>query len=136
MKASLVPGVSTTQKITIDEPRTIAFLGEEGRVYSTPSMVRDVEYTALQLVGEHLDEGESSVGTHVSMDHLGATPLGAWVEVQLTVADVDRRKVTLEAEVRDGVEVVGRGRHVRFVIDVERHRKRLEAKLQALSGRR
>jgi len=118
MKASLVSGVSTTQKITVDEPRTIAFLGKEGRVYSTPSMVRDVEYTALQLVGEYLDEGESSVGTHVSMDHLGATPLGAWVEVQLTVTDVDRRKVTREAEVRDAVEVVGRGRHVRFVIDV------------------
>ena len=136
MKASLAPGVETTQKITIDEPRTISFLGDEGRVYSTPSMVRDVEYTALQLIGEHLDEGESSVGMHVSMDHLGATPLGAWVEVRLSVTDVDRRKVTLEAEVRDAVEVVGRGRHVRFVIDVERHRKRLEAKLQELSGGR
>ncbi len=89
MKATLVPGVSTTPKITVDEPRTIAFLGEEDRVYSTPSMVRDVECTALQLVGEHLDEGESSVGTHVSMDHLGATPLGAWVEVQESVVEPD-----------------------------------------------
>ena len=134
MKSSLAPGARTTRKITVDEPRTIAFLGEEGRVYSTPSMVKDVEYTAKELLDGHIDDGESTVGIHISIDHLGATPLGAWVEVSLEVTEIDRRKVTIEAEVRDSVEVVGRGRHVRFVIDIERHRKNLDAKLEKLAG--
>lgn len=104
------------------------------RLYSTPSMVRDIEYTCLSLIQEHLDEGESSVGVRVEVEHLGATPLGQWVEVDVAVTGIDRRKVSLSAEVRDAVEVVGRGSHVRFVIDVERHRKRLEEKMERLEG--
>lgn len=134
MKSTLAPGLTRVVRITVDEPRTIAFLGEEGRVYSTPSMVKDVEYESLRFLAEHLDEGESSVGIHVSIDHLGATPIGAWVEIELTVKGVDRRKVTLEASVRDAVEDVGKGSHVRFVIDVERHRKRLRDKIEKLAG--
>jgi predicted thioesterase len=129
MKSTLASGVSRTDRITIDADRTIGFLGEALRVYSTPSMVRDIEYASLSLIQDHLDEGESSVGIHVSVDHLGATPLGQWVDVSLRVTEVDRRKVTLEAEVRDGVEVVGRGRHVRFVIDVALHSERLKEKM-------
>ena len=87
------------------------------RLYSTPSMVRDIEYTCLNLIQEHLDESESSVGIHVAVDHLAATPLGQWVDVEVTVSEVDGRKVTLLASVRDAVEEVGRGEHVRFVID-------------------
>ena len=134
MKATLEAGITRTETIRIDEARTIAFLGEELRIYSTPSMVRDVEYTSLTLLDEHLDEGESSVGIHVAMDHMGATPLGEEVEVQVTATAVEGRKVTLEAEVRDALEVVGRGRHVRFVIEVAKHAERLEAKVAKLRG--
>ena len=133
MRSTLEPGTSRTERITIDRDRTIGFLGEEMRLYSTPSMVRDVEYTCLRLIQEHLDEGESSVGTHVALDHLAATPLGQWVDVEVTVSEVDGRKVALLANVRDAVEQVGRGEHVRFVIDVEKHRKRLHKKLAQLS---
>lgn len=132
MKSTLVAGVSRTERIDIDATRTIAFLGEELRVYSTPSMVSDVEYASLHLIDEHLDEGESSVGIHVSVDHLGATPLGAWVDVTVTVTEVDGRKVILSAEVRDAVEQVGRGTHQRYVIDVARHGERLQKKVERL----
>ena len=133
MRSTLEPGTSRTERITIDRDRTIGFLGEEMRLYSTPSMVRDVEYTCLRLIQEHVDEGESSVGIHVAVDHVAATPLGQWVDVEVTVSEVDGRKVTLLASVRDGVEEVGRGEHVRFVIDVEKHRKRLQKKLAQLA---
>jgi len=132
MRSTLEPGTSRTERITIDRDRTIGFLGEEMRLYSTPSMVRDVEYTCLRLIEGHLDEGESSVGIHVALDHLAATPLGQWVDVEVTVSELDGRKVTLLASVRDAVEEVGRGEHVRFVIDVEKHRKRLRKKLAQL----
>jgi len=134
MRSSLEPGTSRTERITIDRDRTIGFLGEEMRLYSTPSMVRDVEYTCLSLIEEHLDEGESSVGIHVAIDHLAATPLGQWVDVEVTVSEVDGRKVTLLANVHDAVEQVGRGQHVRFVIDVEKHRTRLQKKLSQLDA--
>ncbi len=80
MKDSLVAGISTTAKILIDQERTIAFMGDEGRVYATPSMVLDIEYTARNWLMEYLDEGEDTVGTHVSVDHIGATVEGDTVE--------------------------------------------------------
>ena len=132
MKDSLTPGVFWIQRIQVDKKRTIAFLGEEGRVYSTPAMVKDIEYTSLQLLQRYLDQGESSVGVHVSVDHLGATPLEAWVEIRVEIESIDRRKVRLSSEVRDSFEIVGKGIHERFVIDVLRHRKRLVEKIANL----
>jgi predicted thioesterase len=128
MKPSLVPGVRRTERIEIDRPRTIGFLGDEMRVYSSPSMVGDVEYASLRLVQEHLDEGESSLGIRVALDHLAPTPLGEWVEIHLEIQSVEGRKVRLEAEVRDAFDVVGRAEHVRFVIDVAKHAERLKAR--------
>ena len=132
MKDSLTPGVFWIQRIQVDKKRTIAFLGEEGRVYSTPAMGKDIEYTSLQLLQRYLDQGESSVGVHVSVDHLGATPLEAWVEIRVEIESIDRRKVRLSSEVRDSFEIVGKGIHERFVIDVLRHRKRLVEKIANL----
>ncbi|HSF16987.1 MAG TPA: hotdog domain-containing protein [Vicinamibacteria bacterium] len=132
MKPTLAPGIAREERITVDRDRTISFLGEDLRLYSTPSMVRDIEYTALRLIQEHLGEGESSVGVHIEVDHLAATPLGQEVAVEVTVVAIEGRKISLEAKVRDAVEDVGRGRHVRFVIDVARHAKRLREKLERL----
>jgi predicted thioesterase len=134
MKSTLAPGASRCDRILVDRPRTIGFLGEETRIYSTPSMVGDVEYACMRLVQEHLDEGESSVGIHVEVDHLAATPLGEEVEVEVRVESVEGRRVTLLAEVRDRIEIVGRGRHVRFVIDVARHAERLREKTRRLAA--
>ena len=132
MKASLAPGVRRTERVTVDESNTISFLGDDLRVYSTPPMVHDIEYACHRLVGEHLDPGETSLGVHVSVDHLGATPIGHRVDVTVTVRCVDGRKVTLDAEVRDECEVVGRGTHVRVVTDVERLRRKVDAKRERL----
>lgn len=112
----------------MDRERTISFLGEAMRVYSTPSMVDDMEYACYRLLEEHLDDGESSVGIHVAMDHVGATPLGEDVRISVAVETVDGRKVTFRSEIRDAVETVGRGEHVRFVIDREQHAQRLADK--------
>jgi len=132
MHSSLKAGVERSERITVERERTIAFLGEDKRVYSTPAMVSDVEYACYRLIEAHLEPGESSLGIHVAVDHLGPTPLGAEVTVRVRVSAIEERKVTLEAEVSDAAEIVGRGRHVRFVIDVARHEKRLKAKIDAL----
>ena len=134
MKESLTAGVTATQKIAIDRDRTIGFMGDEGRVYSTPSMVRDIEYTCHELLNEHLDDGENSVGTHVSVDHIGATVEGDEVEVSITITAVEGRAVSFEATVKDSLEEVGRGVHNRFVVDVQKTYERLTEKRKKVMG--
>ena len=128
MKDSLKPGLSRTETVNVDTGRTIAFLGEQMRVYSTPSMVSDMEYTCFRLLAEHLQDTQSSVGIQVAMDHIGATPLDQDVRVHVEVVKMDGRKVSFSAEIRDAVEVVGRGTHTRYVIDTEQHARRIADK--------
>ena len=128
MKQSLKPGLELKKSVTVDEARCIGFMGKEGMVYATPRMVSDVEYACRDFLLAHLDAGEDSVGAHVSIDHLAATPLGLTVEISAKVVEVDRRKVTFEFTVHDPVEQCGRGKHVRFVVETAKSRERLAAK--------
>ena len=128
MKASLKTGIEAKKTVLVDESRRIGFMGKEGAVYATPRMVSDVEYTCRDFLLEHLDPGEDSVGTHVSIDHLAATPMGLSVTVEIRIAEVDRRKVSFDFSVKDPIEEVGRGRHVRFVVETAKTRERLAAK--------
>jgi predicted thioesterase len=128
MKNSLKAGLSFSKTIAVDEARCIGFMGKEGMVYATPKMVSDVEYACRDFLLEHLDAGEDSVGTHVSIDHLAATPLGLKVSVEVRVAEMDRRKVSFAFSVKDPLEEVGRGTHVRFIVETAKTRARLAAK--------
>ena len=128
MKSSLLPGLSFTKRVAIDEARCISFMGRENMVYATPRMVSDVEYACRDWLLGHLDAGEDSVGAHVAIDHLGATPPGVEVVIEAKVASIDRRRVAFEYTVRDPLEEVGRGVHVRFVVDTAKSRERIGAK--------
>jgi fluoroacetyl-CoA thioesterase len=127
MKSSLKKDLSFSKSVLVDESRVIAFMGKEAAVYATPRMVSDVEHTCRDLLLEHLDAGEDSVGAHVSIDHLAPTPMGMRVTIEVKVAEVDRRKVVFEFSVKD-IEEVGRGKHVRFVVETAKTRERLAAK--------
>jgi predicted thioesterase len=128
MKESLVAGIAATARIDIDAARTIDFMGDEGRVYATPELVRDIEMTCRDLLLEHLDDGEDSVGTRVEIDHIGATLMGMWVEISVTVTGVEGRAVSFEISARDNLEDVARGKHNRFVVDVAKTAERLKGK--------
>ena len=128
MKSSLKKDLVFSKSVLVDESRVIGFMGKEAAVYATPRMVSDVEYTCRDLLLEHLDAGEDSVGAHVSIDHLAPTPIGLAVRIEVRVAEVDRRKVVFEFSVKDPLEEVGRGRHVRFVVETAKTRERLAAK--------
>jgi fluoroacetyl-CoA thioesterase len=130
MKLSLKTGISATRRFVVDRERTIDFMGEKARVYATPMLVRDIEHTCRDLLLEHLDPGEDSVGTRVEIDHLAATLLGMQVEITVKVVDVQGRAVTLEVTGRDGVDDICRGKHGRFVVDVAKTEQRLAAKAQ------
>ena len=134
MKDSLQPGLETTQRITIDKDRTIGFMGEELRVYSTPSMVLDIERSCKDLLAPHIDDGENSVGARVEIDHLGATLNGMWVDVHATISEIDRRRVLFDVEVHDQLgDKVGACKHTRFVVDLAKQKERLDAKRARLA---
>ena len=128
MKPSLRPGLSKVKRIVVDGDRTIAFMGEEGRVYATPSLVRDIEHTCRDLLMEHADPGEDSVGMEISVRHAAPTLMGMQVEITATVAAVENRKVTFEISAKDEIEPISTGTHTRFVVDVGKTHERLKAK--------
>jgi predicted thioesterase len=128
MKPSLQPGASMTRRIAIDRNRTIGFMGEDARVYATPSMILDIEKTCRDLIMEHADAGEDSVGIEVSVKHLAATLPGMNVEIVVKVASVEGRKVLFEVSAKDELEAISTGTHSRFVVDVGKTIERLKAK--------
>ena len=128
MKPSLQPGVALTRRILIDRDRTISFMGEDARVYATPSMILDIEHTCRELILQHADTGEDSVGTEVAVKHLAATLPGMTVEISVKVTAVEGRKVVFEVSARDELEPISGGTHSRFVVDVGKTVERLKAK--------
>ena len=128
MKPTLTVGTTVTRSMPVDRERTIAFLGEGARVYATPMLVRDIEVVARELVLPHLADGQDTVGTRVEIDHLAATPLGMEVEITVTLASIHGRGLLFEVSARDSVDLVCRGKHQRFVVDVRATEARVAAK--------
>ena len=134
MSDTLQPGLTATTRITVDSARTIGFMGEDLRVYSTPSLLYDVEVACRELILPHVGEGKDSVGTRVEFDHVGATLLGMWVEITVKLTEVNGPAVTFEFSARDAVEEVARGKHNRFVVGLEKTAQRLKAKQAKAAG--
>lgn len=128
MKATLRPGVSRVGRIVVDRDRTIGFMGEEGRVYGTPFLVRDIEHTCRDLLLDHADVGEDSVGMEISARHTAPTLMGMTAEITATVTAVEGRKVSFEISAKDELEPIATGSHIRFVVDVAKTHERLKAK--------
>ena len=128
MKNSLQTGATANTALTVDRERTIDFMGEKARVYATPMLVRDIEIACRNLLLQHLDAGEDSVGTRVELDHLAATLMGMKVELTVSIAEVQGRAVTFDVTGRDSIEAICRGRHNRFIVDVKKTESRLAAK--------
>lgn len=128
MKPSLLPGLEFRRAVAVDAGRCIAFMGDDCRVYATPSIIHDVEYACRDGLLAHLDPGEDSVGTRVDVEHVGPGLLGDEAAIEIRIAAVEGRRVTFEAKVACGGEEVLRGRHERFVVDTAKVRERLLAK--------
>ena len=134
MKATLRPGVSRVNRITVNRDRSIGFMGEEGRVYGTPYLVGDIEQTCRELLLEHGDAGEDLVGTDIAIKHLAPTLLGMSVEITVTVSALEGRKVSFDVSAKDEVEQICSGTHGRFVVDVGKTIERLKAKAAKRAG--
>ena len=129
MSDSLKTGLSATRHVDIDRDRTISFMGDECRVYATPKLLYDIEFVCRDLLLEHIEQGKDSVGTRVELDHVGATLMGMWVDISVTLTEVNGNAVSFDFSARDAVEEIARGKHNRFIVGIEKTAQRLKAKL-------
>jgi len=134
MSDTLKPGLTATRRVDIDAGRTISFMGDDCRVYSTPNLLYDIEMACRDLILEHVEAGKDSVGTRVELDHVGATLLGMWAEITVTLTEVNGAALSFEFTARDALEEVARGKHNRFVVGVEKTAQRLKAKQAKAAG--
>ena len=92
MKQGLRPGVSKVKRFIVDRDRTTGFMGEEGRVYGTPELGRDIEYACREIMLEYADPGEDSVGIEIAVRHTAPTLPGMVVDITATVTAVEGRR--------------------------------------------
>lgn len=131
MKTTLKAGIAGKRAFHVGRDSTIGFMGEDARVYATPMLVRDIEIACRDLLLEHLDAGEDSVGTRVELDHLAPTLEGSEVVIEVKLAELVSRAATFEIVATEKGVPVGRGRHARFIVDVAKTRERLQKKRAA-----
>jgi fluoroacetyl-CoA thioesterase len=123
-------GLVGERDIQVTPEHTARHLGSGNvSVLATPEMIRLMEGAAVRAVDPLLPEGYQTVGVHVDVDHLAATPLGMKVRVRAELLQVDGRKLTFHVEAFDEVEKVGEGTHQRMIIDLAKFKQRVEAKL-------
>ncbi len=132
MKPSLQPGISLVRRVLVEKEKTISFMGEEGRVYATPHLIGDIEYTCRNLILEHADANEDSVGTEVAIKHLAPALLGSAIEITATVTAVEGRKVSFAVTAKDEIDTISSGSHMRFVVNTAKTIERLKAKAAKL----
>ncbi len=135
MKDSLKPGMTVSREYSVDESRTIDFMGDDMRVYATPALVTDAEVTCLEFLLEHTEDGENSVGVSISVNHTAATPLGMTVTITATVVKIDGPRIDFEFTAHDGLDDVGNGKHSRFVVPVKVLEKRVREKIARFKGK-
>jgi len=136
MKDTLRVGTTFKRRLTVDRERTISFMGEEGRVYSTPNLIRDVEHACRDCILAHADPGEDSVGMEVALKHLAPTLPDMEVEITVTVSAVEKRKIVFDVSVKDALEPISAGSHTRFVVDTAKTIERLKAKAAKVAAAR
>ena len=134
MKDTLKQGIEYTHKFTISNSKTVPVLYPESEeflampeVFATGYMIGLIEWTCIKAINPHLDwPKEQTVGTHIDVNHIAATPPGFEVTVKVKLIEVDGRKLVFGVEAHDGVDLISQGRHERFII----YKEKFDAKMK------
>jgi fluoroacetyl-CoA thioesterase len=114
----IAPGLFAEFKHTVTDIDTASHWGSGGLpVFSTPSLVGLMESTAVVALRGHLPPGQTTVGAHIDVRHLVATPVGMEVHARAELVAIDARKLTFKIQAWDEVELIGEATHDRFLID-------------------
>ena len=137
MRDSLKPGLTHQFTFTVSENKTVPHLYPESalfrempRVLATGYLVGLMEWACIEALRPHLDwPREQSLGTHVNLSHVAATPPGLTITVDVRLDKVEGRKLGFTLSAHDGVDIISEGTHERHVIDVERFNAKVAAKM-------
>jgi fluoroacetyl-CoA thioesterase len=136
MKGTLKPGIEYTHKFTISTTKTVPALYPESEeflampeVFATGYMVGLIEWTCIKAINPHLNwPKEQTVGTHIDISHIAATPTGLEVTAKVKLIEVDGRKLVFEVEADDGIDLISQGKHERFIILKEKFDSKMQDK--------
>jgi fluoroacetyl-CoA thioesterase len=136
MKDTLKPGIEYVHKFRVPQSKTVPALYPESEefvvmpeVFATGFLVGFLEWACIKAVKPHLDwPSEQTVGTHIDVSHLAATPPGLEVTAKVKLVEVDGRRLVFEVEAHDGVDLISRGKHERFVINKEKFDAKMKQK--------
>lgn len=123
----LKEGLTHTSKVTVAPANCASAVGSGGLdVFATPSMVALMENAAMNAVAPFLPEGSTTVGVEINTTHIKPSALGAVIEATATLTAIEGRKLLFNVEARDAIGTIGKGTHVRFIVDIERFMAKLE----------
>lgn len=135
MKDSLTAGLEQTLTYRVPLEKTVPHLYPEAvpfrempEVFATGFMVGFIEWACMEALVPYLEEGERTVGTMINVTHEAATPPGMEVTVRVRCVGVDGKRTLWEIEARDELDLISKGTHERFTINLEKFTARLKAK--------
>jgi predicted thioesterase len=126
----IAAGLSGSAELVVGEQHTAPRIGSgKVRVLATPVMINLIEAAALAAVEHLLPEGYQSLGTHLDVHHVAATPVGMRVRATAEVVKTENRTVYFRVEARDEKDLIGHGTHERVVVNVAKFDQRVQRKL-------
>jgi fluoroacetyl-CoA thioesterase len=126
----IAPGLQGTVELVVAEEHTAPSIGSgKVRVLATPVMINLFEAAALKAIEHLLQPGYQSLGTHLDVHHVAATPVGMRVRAVAEVTKVNGRTVTFKLSASDQVDRIGHGTHERVVVNVAKFDARVRKKL-------
>jgi len=127
----IAPGMSREETFRVEEQHTAYHIGSgDEKVLGTPWMISFMERVSNRLVAENLSKDQMSVGVHVDVRHLAATPMKVEIRVRAEVLEVVKNRVKLSIEAWDSQEKIGEGTHLRVVVEKTRFMARVLAKIE------
>jgi predicted thioesterase len=130
MRGKIEVGGTYQSQTRVEEWMTAEKAGNKGvPVLSTPMLIQLVEEAAMQSVAHALDPDEITLGTHVDLAHLAATPVGLIVRTEVEILKFDGRRIEYAFTAFDEREKIAEGTHERYVTSRDKFRERLEEKL-------
>ena len=98
-------------------------------VYATPCMAALMEGAACQAIADALDDGLTTVGTELNLNHISATPVGLSVRAEAEVTAVDGKCISFTIHAYDEAGEIGNATHKRFIVNAERFLNKTYSKL-------
>src|SRR3954467_10182220 len=129
LETKLHAGVRGSAELIVGEEHTAPRVGS-GRIHvlATPVMINLIEAAALAAVEQSLPEDHQSLGTHLDVTHIAATPVGMRVRATAELLKVEGRTVYFTVRAEDERELIGEGTHERVVVNVNRFDERVRKK--------